>query len=72
MSDVVKRNVQIKIASGGTFTLTAGEGLTGEGCMVRTQQLELVLGGTEVDGGKTDAFYEGDESPVSIDLGDNN
>lgn len=71
MSELVKRNVQIKVAKGGQFTMTAGEGLTGEGCVERTQQLELVLGGTEIDGGKTNAYYDGDDAPVSIDLGNN-
>lgn len=72
MSELIRRNVQIKVAKGGEFTLTAGEGLTGQGCVERTAQLELVLGGTEIDGGKTSSYYDGDgEAPVSIDLGDN-
>lgn len=68
MAELTKKKVQIRIAKDGSFTLTAGEGFTGESCTLQTRNLELILGGSEVGSGKTDAYYDGDgEAPVSIE-----
>jgi len=63
-----KRNIEIVIDKTGNYTLEAKEGFSGENCLSQTKDIEIVLGGIEVDDKKTDAFYDGDNSPVSINL----
>lgn len=70
MSELVKRTIGITIDSKGQFTLEAKEGFAGGQCLEKTKNLELVLGGEEVDGGKTNAYYDGDDAPISINLND--
>lgn len=68
MTELQKKKVQIRIAKNGEYTLTAGEGFTGESCTLQTRNLELILGGSEIGSGKTDAYYDGDsDTPVSIE-----
>ena len=68
--ELTKRNIQIKIDAKGNFTFEAKEGFAGTSCVEQTRQLELVLGGNETDGGKTSAYYDGDDNPISINLND--
>lgn len=63
-----KRVIEITIDNKGNYTLEAKEGFSGESCIEKTKDIELVLGGTEVDGGKTDAYYDPDDNDVSISL----
>jgi hypothetical protein len=65
-----KRTVKIIIDKKGNHTIIAGEEMTGTSCTEKTRQLELVLGGTEISSGKTDKYYDGDDSPVSINITD--
>jgi hypothetical protein len=65
-----KRVVGITIDNKGQFTLEAKEGFSGESCLEKTRNLEVVLGGEAVAEGKTDAYYDGDgDNPISINLG---
>lgn len=66
-AELTKKKVKIVIAKDGSYTMTAMEGFQGESCTAQTKNLELILGGTEVGSGKTDAYYDGDEAPVTID-----
>lgn len=70
MSEMVKRSVRIVIDKKGAHTMEALEGFEGASCIEKTKTLELILGGEEVGSGKTDNYYkDGDESPISINLG---
>jgi len=63
-----KKSIEIVIDKTGNFALEAKEGFAGENCLSQTKDIEIVLGGIEIDDGKTNAFYDGDDSPVSINL----
>lgn len=63
-----KKAIQIKIDGSGSYTLEAKEGFSGESCLSKTKDIELILGGTEVDGGKTDSYYDGDDNPIGLTL----
>ncbi len=66
---MTKRNIQIKIDNKGNYALEAGEGFSGESCIEKTKDIELILGGTEVDGGKKDSYFDGDDNDLSLSLG---
>lgn len=66
--ELTKKTVEIKIDKKGNFVLEAKEGFAGTSCTEQTKQLEIVLGGTAVDSGKTNAYFDDDFSPVSIEL----
>lgn len=69
MAEVQKNVVKLKIDTKGNFEMEAGEGFSGQSCVEKTRQLELVLGGVATAEGKTDAFYQPDDyNPVSINL----
>jgi hypothetical protein len=69
MAELTKRNVRITIDSKGQYTLEAGEGFSGASCLEKTKNLEVALGGTAIDEGKTGSYYDGDgDSPVTINL----
>lgn len=61
-----KRTVKIKIAKDGTYTLEAMEGFSGESCVEKTKNLEIILGGTAVARGKKDEYYAGDGTPELV------
>jgi hypothetical protein len=63
---LTKKTVQIKIDKKGDVVLTAGEGFSGESCLEGTKDIEVILGGTEVDSGKTDSYYDPDSDPLKI------
>lgn len=65
---LIKKSIKIVIDKNGNYTLIAGEGMEGASCVEKTRDIELVLGGHEIDSGKTDAYYKGDDSPISINL----
>ena len=65
---LTERKIKIIIDKKGQYTLIAGEGFTGESCLEKTKNIEMALGGVEVDGGKTDSYYDGDEDPISINI----
>ena len=55
-----KRKVRVTIAKDGSYKLEALEGFSGTSCVQGTQQIELALGGTTVETGKTQAYYDPD------------
>lgn len=61
-----QKRVKVVIDKKGAFTFEALEGFAGASCEAQTRDIELALGGVAVESGKTDAFYDGDDSPVSI------
>lgn len=66
--ELTKKTIEIRIDEKGNFGLEAKEGFSGTSCMEQTKELEVVLGGTEVADGKKDSYYDGDDSPISINL----
>lgn len=70
MSDLgTKKRIRITIDAKGNYGLEALEGFSGASCVEKTKDIELVLGGTEVDSGKTDAYFDPDDTnDVSINL----
>jgi hypothetical protein len=62
------QRVRITIDTKGNPTLACLEGFEGENCLSQTKELEMVLGGTEVDGGKTPEYYDGGNNPISINI----
>lgn len=63
-----KRVVKITVAKDGTHRIEAMEGFSGESCINKTKDIELALGGIQIDSGKKDSYYEGDDTPVSVDI----
>ena len=63
-----ERKVTIMIDKKGQYTIEAS-GMTGTSCEQKTKDLELALGGDIVNEGKTSAYYDGDDSPISLNLG---
>lgn len=68
MNELVRKQVEIVIDTKGNFKMEA-KGIQGTSCTEATRELELVLGGVEIDGGKTSSYYDGDDTPISINLG---
>jgi hypothetical protein len=62
------KRIKITIDKKGNPMLECVEGFAGENCLAQTKAIENVLGGIEVDGGKTGAYYEGDSDPISISI----
>lgn len=62
-----KRKIRIKIDTKGQYTLEAMEGFSGESCVEKTKNIELLLGGERVSEGKKDEYYAGD-TPESLFL----
>lgn len=62
-----KRKVQIKISKNGNYTFTAMEGFEGSQCEEKTKQIEILLGGTMIDSGKTPDYYKPD-SPIGVSI----
>lgn len=60
MSD--KRKIKIKIDSKGQYTIEAMEGFSGETCIEKTKNVELLLGGEKVASGKKGEYYDNDAS----------
>lgn len=58
MSD--KRSIRITVDKTGTYKFEAMEGFSGESCIEKTKNVELILGGTKITEGKKDSFYDGD------------
>lgn len=65
---MTKQTIKITVAKDGSYTMTALEGFAGQSCMEKTKDIELILGGNEVDGGKTDDFFKPDDAPVTMDI----
>lgn len=64
-----QRRVRITIDNKGNYSLEALEGFSGASCIEQTRELEVAIGGLVVDEGKTDAYYNPDDSnPVGIKL----
>ena len=61
-----KKKIKVTIDPKGNFTLEAKEGFAGEECVEKTQELEVAIGGTVVDEGKTDDFYRDPSDPIKI------
>ena len=69
MSEMIKRKVRITIDKKGAYSMEALEGFSGQSCVEKTKNIELILGGSEIDGGKTGSYYDGDDTaPISINL----
>jgi hypothetical protein len=69
MAEIVKKVVGIKIDTKGGFAIEAKEGFASESCIEKTKGLELILGGTEIAGGNTSAYYDDDDAaPISINI----
>ena len=66
--ELTKKVILITIDKKGQFSLEAKEGFTGENCLSKTKDLEVVLGGVEVDGGKTNSYYDDAADPISLNL----
>lgn len=63
------KKVKIIIDEKGNYTMQALEGFSGESCLEKTKDIELILGGTEVAEGKTSAYYDpDDDNPVCLNL----
>ena len=61
------KRIKIEVAPKGTYIIHKLEGFSGVSCTGQAQELEVALGGQVVDEGKTDAYYNPDDSaPVSI------
>jgi hypothetical protein len=58
-----KKKIRIKIAKDGTYTLEAMEGFSGESCVEKTKNIEIMLGGQAVARGKKDEYYDPDATP---------
>lgn len=58
-----KRKIRIKIAKDGKYTIEAMEGFSGESCVEKTKNIEIMIGGQVVERGKKDEFYDGDAAP---------
>lgn len=65
---MVKKVVKITIDKKGVYKMEALEGFSGTSCTEQTKGLELILGGSEIGEGKTDAYYGPDDSPVTVDI----
>lgn len=64
-----QQRVRVVIDKTGAFSFEALEGFTGTSCVEQTKEIEIALGGVEVEEGKTSAFYDGtDDSNVMIKL----
>ena len=57
--------IRITIDKTGAYRFEAMEGFSGQSCVEKTKTIELVLGGTQVDSGKKDSYYNGD-SPENV------
>ena len=63
-----KKKVKITIDKKGNYTIKTEEGFVGEECVNKTQELEVAIGGTVIDEGKTDAYYQDPEDPIKINI----
>ena len=64
-----QRKIKIIIEKSGDYSLEAMEGFSGTSCVEKTQQLELVLGGTMTAEGKKQSYYDTDPyDPVTLKL----
>lgn len=65
----MEKKMKITIHKDGAYSMEALEGFSGESCLEKTRDVELLLGGSEINSGKTAAYYDpDDENPVSIAL----
>lgn len=65
----LQKRVRITIDTKGNYEIEALEGFSGASCIEQTRTLEVAIGGTAVEEGKTDAYYNpDDDNPVSISL----
>lgn len=63
------KRVQIRIDKEGNYSVDAKEGFTGIECAKKTEQLQLILGGTQIAEKKKPEYYDpSGNNPVSVDL----
>lgn len=64
-----QRRIQFIIDKEGNITVKTLEGFSGTTCTEKMQQLQVSLGGEQIDSGKTSAYYDPDyENPVEVKL----
>ena len=63
-----QKRIRVTVDKKGNFTLEAKDGFAGESCVQETQELEVAIGGTAVDEGKTDDYWRGDDDPIRISI----
>lgn len=61
------KKIKIEIDQKGNYAMEALEGYSGESCVNKTKEVELILGGKAVEEGKTTAYYDDpDDNPIDI------
>lgn len=62
-----QKRVKFTIDTKGGYVMETLEGISGTSCTDVTRNLEVAIGGVQVDEKKTDAYYRpDDEAPVTI------
>ena len=63
-----KRVVKFVIPKDGSYRMEAMEGFAGQDCINKTKDIELILGGQQIDEGKKDEYYGGGDNPAEINI----
>lgn len=62
-----RKKIKVTIKKDGAYTLEAQEGFSGTSCVEQTQDLEIAIGGSTIDEGKTSEYYNPeDDSELRI------
>lgn len=63
----MEKRLKVIIGKDGTYALETS-GFTGESCVNQTKDIEVLLGGQEVDSGKTDEYFGGFDESVNLNI----
>ena len=64
-----QKRVRITIGNQGEYEIKALEGFSGSSCVEQTRNIEIAIGGSEIDEGKTEDYYRPDgDNPVQLNL----
>ena len=64
-----ERRIKFIIDKQGNITVETLDGFSGTSCVEKMKHIQVLLGGEQMESGKTGAYYDPDyENPVSINM----